>query len=218
MAMVSGSHKFVYVSGGRNATGSVKAGLLKAIPNLKYFDPAKKSSKLWKKYDKHMPARHIKKNIDSDLWNNSFKFSFVRNTYSWVISSYMFWVKIGRCKLPKDGIMDMKCFEEVVRYYSTAVGRRFDECSKIRSQHSFICDENCKVLLDFVGQFEKLQYGFNQICRKIGVKPIELPRRNKSLASKRDWKEHYRKTPEAKDFVYQHWKRDIDAFDFKLGL
>jgi len=218
MAMVSGSHNFVYISGGRNATGSVKAGLLQAIPGLKYFDPAKKNNQLWKKYDKHMPARHIRKHIGEELWDKSFKFTFIRNTYSWVVSSYFFWVKIGRNRMPKGGIMNMKCFEEVVKYYKTPVGRRHDECSNIRSQHSYISDASGKPLLDYIGHFEQLQSGFNHICKTIGVKSIELPRQNKSHASKRDWKDHYRQNPEAQAFVYKHWKRDIDALDFTLEL
>ncbi len=216
MAMVSKSHKFVYISGGRNATGSVKAGLLK-IPNLKYYDPAKTHPKLWKMYDKHMPARHIKKQIGSHAWDDAFKFTFVRNTYSWVVSSYFFWVKIGRKKMPKNGIMNMKCFEEVVKYYRTPVGRRHDECSDIRSQHSYISDSNGNPMLDFVGRFEDLQNGFDFVCKQLDRKPISLTRQNKSYASKCDWKIHYQNS-EAKKFVYKHWKRDIDAFGFVLEL
>jgi hypothetical protein len=75
-------------------------------------------------------------------------------------------------------------------------------------------------MVDFVGRFEYLQEDFNKICKKIGVKPIELTRQNSSVASrgKVHWKEHYRQNPEAKDFVYKHWKRDIDAFNFQLEL
>lgn len=218
MSRVSQTHNFIYVSGGRCATGAINAALEK-IPNVKSYDPAKKNNELWKKYDKHMPARYIRNHVGEEIYNRCFKFTFVRNTYSWVTSSYFFWVKIGRYKMPKNGIMDMKCFEETVKYYKTNIGRRYDECSNIRSQHSYICDEESKIILDYVGRFEQLQKDFDVVCRKInnGI-TIPLTVQNKSYASKEDWKNHYRMNPEAKEYVYQNWKRDIDAFGFKLEL
>lgn len=224
MARVSHSHKFIYVSGGRNATGAINGALTK-IPGVQMDEPAKKSGKLWKKFDKHMPARYIKEQIGEQMWNDYFSFTFVRNTYSWVVSSYFFWVKIGRYKMPKNGIMNMDCFQRTVNYYKTPLGRRHDDCCDIRSQHSFICDSSGNIIVDFVGCFENLQKDFNKICKKIGVKPIDLLIRNSSAASQGtkhstgvDWREHYRKNPEAKDLVYKNWKRDIDAFKFKLDI
>jgi len=223
MAMVSTSHKFIYISGGRNATGAIKGALIKNIPNLKQFEPAKKNKNLWNKFNKHMPARHIKNHISPEIWDQSFKFTFVRNTYSWVISSYFFWVKIGRYKMPQNKIMNMDCFERTVKYYKTILGRRYDECSDIRSQHSFISDSDQTPIVDFIGRFEFLQKDFNKICKKIGVPPITLAVRNSSAASLGKehsvgipWQEHYRQNPEAKELVYKNWKRDIDAFNFKL--
>lgn len=220
--MVSTSHNFIYVSGGRNATGAIKGALVK-IPNLKYFEPAKMNKDDWKKYNKHMPARHIKRVLPPQQWNKSFKFTFVRNTYSWVISSFFFWVKIGMRDMPKNGIMTMHDFEYAVKYYTSPAGRRHDECSKIRSQHSFISDNKGNIIVDFVGSFENLQKDFNKICKKINVKSIPLTVQNSSAASVNKphsigihWKEHYKKNPQAERYVYEHWKRDIDAFGFKL--
>lgn len=225
MSLVSHSHKFIYPSSGRCGTGSIH-GTFRKMEGFSGYDPAKNNKNMWKKYDKHAPARVLKKLINNDkIWNSYFKFTFVRNTYSHVISSYFFWVKIGRSPKPLNGIMDMACFEEVVKYYKTPVGRRYDNMTNIRSQHSFICDEKGKNMMDFVGRFETLQSDFDSICKKINIPPIQLPIQNSSAASNKGkygskvhWKEHYRQNPEAQEFVYKHWKRDIDAFKFKLEL
>jgi len=218
MSMVSKSHKYVYVSGGRNATGSIRAALL-TIPDMTHFEPAKLNKGDWRLYDKHMPARHIKRVIGSDLWNKCFKFTFVRNPFSWVVSSFFFWVKVKRSQMPANGIMTMDNFEEVVSYYRTDVGRRYDECSPIRSQHSFICNAKGKVMVDFVGRFENLQSDFDTVCECIGVKPITLLKQNTSQASRGvDWREHYRQNPGAKRLVETHWGRDLKAFNYTLEL
>jgi len=222
MARVSNTHKFIYISGGRNATGAINAAIEK-IPGVKMFEPAKTNKNLWNKFNKHAPARIVKEIVGNEIWNDYFTFTFVRNTYSWVISSVGFWFKIGRLRAPKDGYLTMDHFREAVKYYKTPIGRRYDNCSEIRSQHSFICDESGNIIIDYVGHFESLQDGFNQICAKIPVKPISLTVQNSSMASLQKkhsigihWKEHYRRNPEAQEYVYKHWKRDIDAFGFKL--
>jgi hypothetical protein len=224
MAMVSDSHKFVYVSGGRNATGAVGGNLINQ-GKVQYYEPAKKKKGDWGKYNKHMPARHIRKVVGEEVWNNYFKFTYVRNTYSWVISSIGFWFKIGMLDKPEDGYLTMDHFKYAVKYYRTPAGRRHDECSDIRSQHSFICNKNGKIIVDFVGRFEHLQEDFYTICSKVGLPPIELTLQNSSMASSKGphstgihWTEHYTRNPEAQEFVYQNWKRDIDAFDFKLEV
>jgi len=220
--MVSTSHNFIYVSGGRNATGAIKGALVK-IPGLKYYEPAKLNKGDWKKFNKHMPARHIKRVIPKDQWKNCYKFTFVRNTYSWVVSSFFFWVKIGMRPMPKGGIMTMDDFKFAVKYYKSPAGRRHDECSKIRSQLSFISDKNRQGLMDYIGTFESLQDDFNIICREIGINPIQLTVQNSSAASMNKphsigipWREHYHRNANAQEFVYQNWKMDIDHFKFKL--
>jgi len=216
MAMVSKKKKFVYVSGGRNATNSIRGALTK-IDSCCY-EPAKSSKELFKKFNRHMPARFIRDIIGKELWDECFKFTFIRNTYSWVVSSYFFWVKRRMVNMPSNGLMDMKCFEFAVDYYKSPQGKRYDKCTDIRSQHSFICDKGGNILLDFVGRFENLQSDFNLICQKIGCREVMLKKKNSSFASSRDWKDHYRNCPEAIDYVYKHWKRDIDAFKFELEL
>lgn len=224
MARVSNTHKFVYISGGRNATGAINAALEK-IPNVKMYEPSKKKKNLWNKYNKHAPALAVRNIITDPVWNEYFTFTFVRNTYSWVVSSIGFWFKIGRLPKPKNGYLTMDHFREAVKYYTTPVGRRYDPNSNIRSQHSFICDNDGKIIVDFVGKFENLDGDFKKICQKIGVQPISLTVQNSSMASLKKkhsigipWVEHYKRNPEAKAYVYKHWKRDIDAFGFKLEI
>jgi len=224
MARVSHSHKFIYISGGRNATGAINAALEK-IPNVKMSEPAKKNKNLWNKFNKHAPAMTIKNIISEEVWKSYYTFTFVRNTYSWVISSVGFWFKIGRLRKPKDGYLTMDHFREAVKYYRTPVGRRHDANSDIRSQHSFICDDSGEIMVDFVGRFEHLQKDFDKICKQIPVDPISLTVQNSSMASLKKkhsvgipWIEHYKRNPEAQEYIYKHWKRDIDAFDFKLEM
>lgn len=217
MALVSDSHKFVYVMGGKCATGSVNGTLL-SIPGITGFDPARQNANLWRMYSKHLPAKKIREMIGDVKWNEYFKFTFVRNTYPWIVSSFFFMVKIGMLKMPSNKIMTMKNFQEVINYYQSPAGRRHDNSYPIRSQKMFISDESGNVIVDYIGRVETLQKDFNNVCKQINVKSKPLPLCNTSYSSRGDWKIHYIKNPEAQQLIYYKLKIDIDYFKFKLDI
>lgn len=217
MSIVSDSHKFIYFSNGRCATGSIH-GALRSLPKMKSFDPAKKNKSFWNKYNKHMPAKVMQKVIAPFKWNY-FKFTFVRNPYDWVCSCYFFWVKMGRQPMPKNGLMDMQCFEEVVKYYSTEVGRRYDLTVPVRTQTSFIADIDGNLLTDFIAKFENINEDWVTICDKIGVMdPPILSVQNSSKNKKRPYTDHYDRTPGAKDLVDEYWGIDVKNFGYEFGV
>jgi hypothetical protein len=201
--------------GGKCATGSVNGTLL-SMPNVTGYEPAQSDPKLYKMYSKHLPAKKIRDMVGIEKWNEYFKFTFVRNTYSWVTSSFFFMVKIRKLKMPPDGIMTMKNFQQVVDYYQSDVGRRHDRSYPIRSQKIFISDTEGNVIVDYFGRLESLQKDFDYVCNRLGLPQRGLPLCNISQSSQSDWRENYRRNPEAKELVYHKWKIDIDYFDFKL--
>lgn len=215
MAIVCESNKYIYVSGGKCATTSIN-NTLRAIRGFKGYEPAHIDADLWKRYNKHLPAKKIKDLIGNDIWNEYFKFTFIRNTYSWVVSSFFFMVKIGMLKGPEDGLMTMENFQQVVDYYKSSVGRRYDDSYPIRSQKVFISDNEGKIIVDWIGRYESLKDDFATLCQKIKIPSIPLSVINTSHNDKVHWKDQYRKNSEAKDFVYNNWKIDIDYFKFEL--
>lgn len=216
MASVSDSHKFIYVSGGRCATTSINTSL-SHIPGIDSYEPARADPVIWKSYNKHLPAKKIRELIGEEKWNQYFKFTFVRNTYSWIVSSFFFQAQKGTLNMPPSGIMTMKDFQEIADFFQTPGGRRYDDSWPIRSQKCFISDNNYDIIVDYIGRFEFLQDDFNTVCDKIGAARTELPIMNASHASASDWKINYKNNPSAEEFVYEKWKIDIDYFGFKLN-
>ena len=48
-------------------------------------------------------------------------------------------------------------------------------------QHDFLYDEAGRLLVDFVGRFERLQADFDVVCARVGIPSTPLPRANRSL-------------------------------------
>lgn len=211
MSLISKSNKFIYVSGGKCATNSIHAAF--KDNKIESFDYSLKSYKLREKYARHIPAEHLRRMIGRKKWDDRFKFTFVRNPYEWVVSSFFFMVtrEHSTVGLPEDGIMKLEHFETIRDYYATPNGRRHDGKSPVRSQLSFISDSEGPIV-DFIGRFENLNEDFAYICGRIGIAKLKLGCYNKTEYA--PYKEHY--TKETKEFVEENWGKDIEHFKYKL--
>jgi hypothetical protein len=80
---------------------------------------------------------------------------------------------------------------------------------QLADMSAFLCDENGKELVDFVGRYENMEEDFASVCRKIGI-DIALPHVNRSEHA------HYRDyyTAETKAIVSRLFARDIERFHY----
>ncbi len=150
----------------------------------------------------HLKAKDIKSLLNTEVFNSSFKFSFVRNPWDWQVSLYHFMLQDENHHQHKL-INKMKSFEEYIEWrvkYS------------VESQKSFLYDENNNKLVDYIGKFENLQEDFNVILSKIGVKEIQLPVLNTSIH--RYYKEYY--NDYTRDLVEKAFKEDIELFQYEF--
>ena len=112
-------------------------------------DYNKPMGKLWK----HIEARNAKKQIDIDIWNEYFKFAFVRNPWSRILSQYSWWTQNTWDDEKKTGdkVRKMKNFEE---YLVQKIGI-------VPNQKLQLFEEDIP-LVDYIGRFEYLEEDFNE--------------------------------------------------------
>lgn len=169
----------------------------------------------------------LKKN---KIYNNYFKFAFVRNPWSRVVSCYINKVQRGSIKdrfylANHVGLRHDISFEDFV-YFITKKRGRFDFFSDRHwiSQHKFITSRSGRLLVDFVGKLENIDSDFDFVCDKLGIKSIELPKYN----TRNDWSkfnnaeyetdEYYKKfyTKETQELVFERYKKDIEMFGYNF--
>jgi hypothetical protein len=119
-----------------------------------------------------------------------FSFAFVRNPWDRVMSSYLYFKKLG--------------YEFTFKSFFKSDQFRIHG----KPQSSFF-NKN----IDFIGSFENLQENFNLICENLGIEPKQLPHENKTIH------EHYTEwyTDENKKLVQDKYSEDIKAFNYKFG-
>ena len=149
-----------------------------------------------KKKQYHKSASKIKKELGENIWNEYFKFTFVRNPFEKIVSQYHY----NRVKF---GFKD-STFKEYVKAWSEG-----QKISTFPQLNLFYLDEK----LDFIGRFKNLQEDFNIVCDKIGIPKQKLPHKNKS--KHKHYTEYY--DDETLQIVAEKYAKDIERFGYKFG-
>jgi hypothetical protein len=149
---------------------------------------------------KHATALQIKSCADPRLWEQYFKFAFVRNPWDWQVSLYHYMLT--------DPFNPH--YEEVRRWGSFDAYIRWRCAVAPAPQSAFVCDETGQLLVDYVGRFERIHEDFRVIAERIGLGSIELPHLKK--VEHPPYQELY--SPETRALVARAFERDIGMFGY----
>lgn len=165
--LISKEGSFIYIAVPKTGSSSIEQALSSmAMPRFR------------KKFNKHITAKKLKRELAPRRWNRSFKFAFVRNPYDRMYSWYRY--------RQRDALKDPG--HRFHHRYTGDIGfnefvHTFSEQKIMLPQSAFVCAKDQGLLLDFVGRYETLQSDFNQVCDRQEVSRQQLPRLNNSSAA-----------------------------------
>jgi hypothetical protein len=150
-----------------------------------------------------------------------YKFSFVRNPWSRVVSCYRDKIQILRpTPLGKLSIMarhrglapDLS-FDDFVQWLCSPEGSDQYADRHWMSQHKFVCNDSGCIFCDFIGRLEDIESDFQAVCRTIGLPSLVLPHRNRSRQAYR-YRDLYNER--TMKLVGQRYARDIEMFGYRF--
>ena len=166
-----------------------------------------------------------------------YKFSFVRNPWSRILSCYNSKVadniigKRARVLSFYKNLRGGMAFESFVDWLDTIEGNDDLADRHWLSQYKFLFDDDGKSLCDFIGRYENLDEDWRLVCDKIGIDYIALTQKGFVSATgqahnpnenadkdQRIKKTNYRDfyDDEMRDIVARRYKKDIDLFDYEF--
>lgn len=205
--LLSVSHRFIFIHVNKAAGTSMQ----RALQPFAHMPPGNALGKLKSKlnlardyreraFNEHTDASQLRRQLPPQIYDDFFKFAFVRNPWDWLASTYHY-----LCNTPTH-----RHHQRVVAMASFVAYVDFEIARDKRSQAAFVSDDN-EVIVDFVGRFETLEEDFQSTCGHIGI-DVSLPHANKTAHC--DYRKLYDDVLIEK--VARHWRRDIDLFAYEF--
>ena len=215
--LLSIKYNFLFVHIAKTGGTSVRAALNPLRWRDPYYVPIFLCSKLSKltghrigvKFPRHAKVIAAKEMLPRELFDNLFKFAFVRNPWDLQISSYHH-IRRERPHLLA-GIND---FEQFLRWkLDPARPYQYHIDTSIELQSDYLIDLNGKIIVDFIGKHEQLQEDFDEVCRRIGITSKTLPHKRKAT-DRGDYRQYY--NDDTARLVTDYFRRDIENFGYSL--
>ena len=187
-------------------------------PQLSFYDKVKyyhyeeiKRKKLLSRHGKAIEFLDFFKN---DIWNNSLKFTCVRNPWDLMVSSYHWWIQYGQkfsnLNLMYTDISKMS-FNE---YINSKYGKEMiNECTG--NAEDWFLDENKKIIVDGIVKLENFNSEFKELLHTSGKKfygNINLPKENTTIRKK--YQSYYNK--DTKQIIKDRFKFLIEYCNYKF--
>jgi hypothetical protein len=150
----------------------------------------------------HIKAKQAKKFLAPEVFNNYYKFTFVRNPWDWQVSLYHFMLQYPRHPQHKL-VSGLKTFDDYIEW-------RVNE--DLELQRDFVYDEDGNKIVDYVGKFENLQEDFNVILGNLSLEPVQLPFINRS--KHKHYKEYY--NDKTRNLIGSAFRKDIEDFKYEF--
>jgi hypothetical protein len=140
-----------------------------------------------------------------------FKFAFVRNPWDRLVSTYFFLRAGGLNAMDRawaqNAIASFDTFDDFVASWLTA--ENVASWVHFLPQAHFVLNADGRVMVDFLGRFERLNDDFNAVARRL-ERHVELPSTNRGEHV--PYADYY--TPKTREIVARVYARDISAFGY----
>lgn len=207
--MISHRRKFIFLhvskTGGQSVEKALRSFALSPLQKMvRYVDIRTVRRDPFGIYQagSHPSADEVRAAIGPDAFDSYFSFSFTRNPWDRMLSTYKF------SKL-RPGTSHYKAatqlnFEDFVEHQCSGQSGQ-------RTQAALLLAPDDTPKVNFIGRFEALNEDFATVCAKLGCRAT-LPHKNKTAPS--DYRKVY--TPRAIDLVATHFASDIRAFNYSF--
>ena len=171
--------------------------------------------------EKHFFASDLRDLYGPEVWNECFKFAFVRNPWDRLVS---WWSMIDGHREKFENGQSFNKFQSLILQRARTFEEFIENCDEevvdndgrkwiFRNQIEYLTDSSGRILVDFIGRFERLQSDFDMVGKRIFGAPVALRKLNAS--KHRHYSQYF--TPRLVEKVARRYERDIAAFGYEFA-
>jgi Sulfotransferase family len=150
-------------------------------------------------------------------YDSFYRFAFVRNPWDRLVSWYAMIRQMGPA-LPPEKLNRLwryvlersSSFEEFILRCTDTIDDVDGRKSFLHNQLDYISDKRGRLMVDWVGRYERFDTDLRGLLDRIGFPDVEIPHTNRSRH--RHYSSYY--TPLTRDLVAERYARDIQAFGY----
>lgn len=214
--LISHSHRFIFFHVAKTGGISVRRALEPYAEEPERFKiprPARlKAGKpnpfygVWEAMLLHAKASDAQHELPVEVFEPYFKFAFVRNPWDLQVSMYHFILR-EETHLRHALVRSLGSFEAYLEWL-VQTPNPFPK-GATRLQQEPLIDGEGRLLVDFVGRYERLAEDFEQVCKHLRL-DVYLPHLNRT--EHQDFRRYY--TDATRALVAEHFAEDIERFGY----
>jgi hypothetical protein len=216
--LLSIRYRFLFVHIAKTGGTSVRA----ALAPLRWRDPYywlafpcsrlshATGHRLGVKLPRHAKAIAAHEVLPREVFAGLFKFAFVRNPWDLQVSSFHH-IRRERPHL----LGAHRGFDSFLRHkLDPDRPYQFHIDTSIELQTDYLVDLHGRVIVDFIGHYERIEEDYAEVCRRIGIAPRPLPHRRRAVDRERDYRSYY--NDETRELVARHFARDVEMLGYRF--
>ena len=155
----------------------------------------------------HRDVVFYKSHYSEVVFDELFKFCFVRNPYERLFSAYHFLKKGGVNPIDLNfSNTHLKQYHNFDDFVLRGLNKKeIMEWVHFKPQYTFVCDKNANIVMDFIGKMENINADFNTVCKRLNLK-AELKELNVNPIKKPQFSE------ETKAIIREKYQQDFKLF------
>ena len=214
--LISHTHRFIFFHVGKTGGMSVREVLSPFCEDPEKFkmrrpQPILEGSanpmySVWQTLLLHAKVKDARKELPPAVFNEYYKFCFVRNPWDLQVSMYHFILREPHAA-KHDQVKALKNFDEFVEWVAVTSDPYPRGITKL--QQDMISDADGHIPIDFIGYYESLDADFNRVVQTLHI-DASLPHLNKSNHS--DYRTYYK--DHTRELVAQIFAPDIERFGY----
>jgi hypothetical protein len=219
--IISHTHRFIFIKSTKTAGTSIEAALSQhctgddVVTELGDYKHNRDEDGNWihramnsAGFDQEEPARSVRDKLGEQVWNGYFKFSIARNPWDRAVSSFSWHNRRGT--KPQGLIQKLGLARDEVKAMRPAFADFVRNDLKTNDRFYIIDGELC---VDYVIRYERLQEGYDEVCRRIGIPSRALPKLKSGIRnSSRHYSEYF--DAESREAVRQRHENDLRLFGY----
>lgn len=162
------------------------------------------------KFPRHAKAIAAQEMLPRDVYEQLFKFAFVRNPWDLQVSSYH---HIRRER--PDLMTDIPDFAAFLRWkFDPRRPPQYHADMSTVVQSDYLIDLHGRLIVNYVGRYEHLVEDFETACRKIGLRAPNLRHSRRATDRSRDYRAYFDDVSAA--LIAEHYRSDCERFGYRF--